>query len=101
MTLPPQPSNNRNKPIAPRRRSPRSRYLACLLLALPGAPMLAATPQCTTPPPGPHDLEGTGYYTDAAHSKIDPQLQARNRAQTLPLDDYAPVSYTHLRAHET
>lgn len=66
------------------------RFLRVLALAcaLPGA-SLAAPQQCATPPPGPRDLEGTGYYTDAAHSRIDPQLQARNRAQTRPLDDYA------------
>jgi poly(beta-D-mannuronate) lyase len=76
-------------PTPARRLPPRWRYATGLLLTLAGAQALAAAPQCPTPPPGPRDLQGTGYYTDAAHSKIDPQLQARNRAQTRPLDDYA------------
>ncbi|WP_183004286.1 alginate lyase family protein [Achromobacter sp. UMC71] len=89
MTHPPRPASDNRIPAAPRRCSPCTYTLACLLLALPGAQALAAPQQCPTPPPGPRDLAGTGYYTDAAHSKIDPQLQARNRAQTRPLDDYA------------
>lgn len=67
----------------------RWRYAACLPLMLLCAQALAAPPQCEPAPPGPRDLEGTGYYTDAAHSKIDPALQARNQAQTRPLNDYA------------
>lgn len=65
------------------------RYAACLPLMLLCAQALAAPRQCDTPPPGPRDLEGAGYYTDAAHSKIDPALQARNQAQTRPLNEYA------------
>ncbi|CUJ39326.1 alginate lyase family protein [Achromobacter sp. 2789STDY5608621] len=67
----------------------RWRYAACLPLILLGAQALAAPQPCEAPPPGPRDLEGTGYYTDAAHSQIDPALQARNQAQTRPLNDYA------------
>lgn len=67
----------------------RWRYAACLPLMLLCAQALAAPQQCEPAPPGPRDLEGTGYYTDAAHSKIDPSLQARNQAQTRPLNDYA------------
>lgn len=89
MILPLHRSGHDAPPSTPRRQALRWPYAAGLLLALLGAQALAATQQCQTPPPGPRDLEGTGYYTDAAHSKIDPQLQARNRAQTRPLDEYA------------
>jgi poly(beta-D-mannuronate) lyase len=41
---------------------------------------------CVATAPLSPDIDATGYYTDAQHSRINPALQARNRASQAALD---------------
>lgn len=50
---------------------------------------LAAPGECPAPPPGSPDIRAMGYYSDAASSVIDPNLQAQNAAAVKPLNDFA------------
>ena len=62
------------------------RTLLSMLLTLAAARAQAAP--CPAVPPPLRDLVGIGYYTDSAHSLIDPQLKAQNEALTKPLVDF-------------
>ncbi|VVE21708.1 mannuronate-specific alginate lyase [Pandoraea anhela] len=71
-------------------RTPRAAALAVFSCAMAlSATSFASTLDCPAPPPGTPDIRANGYYTDAAHSKIDPQLKAQNEAAVKPLDTFA------------
>lgn len=57
--------------------------LAALLAAAPALAALAAA-ACPAPPPPQRDVEGMGYYTDAASSVIDPALKKRSEEMAAP-----------------
>jgi poly(beta-D-mannuronate) lyase len=59
-----------------------------LIVLLSLAVTLARAESCAPPPPPLRDLVGIAYYTDGAHSLIDPQRKAQNAALAKPLNDF-------------
>ncbi len=57
--------------------------LALMLVVLP-----AAAAPCAAPPPAPRDVEGLGYYSDAASSVIDPALKQHSEAMAAPFNTF-------------
>lgn len=71
---------------------PRARRVATLA-ALACAMMVSATSfagelDCAAPPTASRDIRALGYYTDAARSRIDPQLKAQNEVAVKPLNTF-------------
>ncbi|WP_200602463.1 alginate lyase family protein [Pseudomonas sp. S44] len=58
---------------------------------LSGASSMALAQEfaCSAPPPAETSIGGIGYYTDAAHSKVDPRLKAESDAELKPFHDFS------------
>lgn len=54
-----------------------------------GTDALADTAACPAPPASSPDIRAIGFYTDPAHTKIDPVLYAENQTAIAPLNDFA------------
>ncbi len=61
-----------------------SRFIFISWLAIP----FAAIAACPAAPDAVRDIDAYSYYTDSAHSIIDPQLKKKNEAAVKPLEDF-------------